>query len=182
MRLRFRLSVLSAVLVAAPLGAQRGAAVGRVTDKTSGSPIPAAEIMIAGTTRGTVVGSDGRYQILSLPAGPATLRVLRIGFEAQNKSVTITTGVTDTVDFALTPSVVTLDQVVVSATGELQRQRETGNSVATISPDSVAQPTVADFSDLLNSRAPGVSIVQQSGTTGGASKIRIRGSNSIDRK
>jgi TonB-dependent starch-binding outer membrane protein SusC len=179
MRLRFRLSVLSAVLVAAPLGAQRGAIVGRVTDKSSGAPVPAAEIVIGGTTRGTVAGSDGRYQILSLPAGPATIRVLRIGFEAQNKNVTITAGVTDTVDFVLAPSVVTLDQVVVSATGEQQRQRETGNAVATISPDSVAQPSVANFSDLLNSRATGVSIVQQSGTTGGASKIRIRGSNSI---
>ena len=53
MRLRFRLSVLSAVLVAAPLGAQqqRGAVVGRVTDKTSGAPVPAAEVFIAGTTK-----------------------------------------------------------------------------------------------------------------------------------
>jgi TonB-linked SusC/RagA family outer membrane protein len=150
-----------------------------VTDKSSGAPVPAAEIVIAGTTRGTVAGSDGRYQILSLPAGAVTVRVLRIGFEAQVRTVTVAQGVTDTVDFALSPSVVTLDQVVVSASGEQQRQRETGNAVSTISPDSVAQPAVADFSDLLNSRAPGVSIVQQSGTTGGSSKIRIRGANSV---
>jgi len=179
MRLRFRLSVLSAVLVTAPLGAQRGTIVGHVTDKSSGAPVPAAEIVIAGTTRGAVAGSDGRYQILSLAAGTAVVRVLRIGFESQVRTVTVTADVTDTVDFALTPSVVTLDQVVVSASGEQQRQRETGNAVSTISPDSVAQPAVADFSDLLNSRAPGVSIVQQSGTTGGSSKIRIRGANSV---
>ncbi|HZS62550.1 MAG TPA: SusC/RagA family TonB-linked outer membrane protein [Gemmatimonadaceae bacterium] len=180
MRLRFRLSVLSAVLVAAPLGAQqRGAIVGRVTDKSSATGVPAATVMIAGTTRGTQTGSDGRYRIQSLPVGTAVVRVLRLGFESQNKTVTITDGQTDTVDFVLTPSVVTLDQVVVSAAGEQQRQRETGNAVANISPDSIAQPAVADFSDMLNSRAPGVSIVQQSGTTGGASKIRIRGANSV---
>src|SRR5580704_14488749 len=103
MRLRFRLSVQSAVLIAAPVGAQRGSIVGHVTEKASGAPVPAAEIVIAGTTRGAVAGSDGRYQVLSLPAGPATVRVLRIGFEAQVKSVTITAGVTDTVDFVLTP-------------------------------------------------------------------------------
>jgi len=180
MRLRFRLSVLSAVLVAAPLAAQqRGAVVGRVTDKSSGAGVPAATLMIAGTTRGTQTGSDGRYRIQSLPVGSAIVRVLRLGFESQNRTVTITDGQTDTVDFVLTPSVVTLDQVVVSAAGEQQRQRETGNAVANISPDSIAQPAVADFSDMLNSRAPGVSIVQQSGTTGGASKIRIRGANSV---
>src|SRR5580704_6507580 len=179
MRLYLCLSLLCTLTAGMSAEAQRGAVVGRVTDKTSGAPVPAAEVFIAGTTRGTVAGSDGRYQILSLPAGAATVRVLRIGFEAQVKTVTITDGVTDTVDFVLAPSVVTLDQVIVSASGEQQRQRETGNAVSTISPDSLAQPSVADFSDLLNSRAPGVSIVQQSGTTGGASKIRIRGANSV---
>jgi TonB-linked SusC/RagA family outer membrane protein len=179
MRLRFRLSVLSAVLVTAPLGAQRGAIVGHVTDKTSGAPVPAAEVIIAGTTRGAATGSNGRYQILSLPAGTAVVRVLRIGFESQNKTVTVTDGVTDTVDFVLTPSVVTLDVVTVSATGGEQRQRELGNTIATIAPDSVAQGSVASLSDLLNSRAAGVDVVQQSGTTGAASRIRIRGSSSV---
>jgi TonB-dependent starch-binding outer membrane protein SusC len=179
MRLRFRLPVLSAVLIAAPLSAQRGAVVGRVTDKATGTPVPAVSVFIAGTSRGTVTGSDGRYRIVSIPAGAVQVRVLRLGFEAQTKSAQITDGVTDSVDFALAPSAVTLDQVVVNATGEQQSTRETGNVVSTIAPDSIAQPAVADFSDLLNSRAPGVSITQQSGTTGGASKIRIRGANSV---
>ena len=177
MKLLFRLSLTCTITIAAQ--AQRGAVVGRVTDKTSGAPISAAQIVIAGTSRGTTSGSDGRYRIPNLPAGVVQVRVLRLGFQPDARAVTMADGVTDTVDFALTASVVTLDQVVVSAAGEQQRQRETGNAISTISPDSIAQPAVADFSDLLNSRAPGVSIVQQSGTTGGASRIHIRGENSV---
>jgi TonB-linked SusC/RagA family outer membrane protein len=179
MRLHLRLSLLCALTAGASAGAQRGAVVGRITDKSGGAPLPAAQIVIVGTTRGSVSGSDGRYRILNLPAGAAQVRVLRLGFEPQTRAITIADGATDTVDVVLAPSVVTLDQVVVSANGDQQRQRETGNAVSTISPDSIAQPAVADFSDLINSRAPGVSIVQQSGTTGGASRIRIRGANSV---
>jgi len=179
MRLRFRLSVLGVTLLAAPAAAQRGAVVGRVTDKASGAPLPAASVVLAGTSRGTITGSDGRYRILNLPAGAAHVRVLRLGFESATLSAQIADGVTDTIDFALVPSVVTLDQVVVSASGEQQRARETGNAVSTINPDSIAQPAVADFSDLLNSRAAGVDVTQQSGSTGGGSRIKIRGSNSV---
>jgi TonB-linked SusC/RagA family outer membrane protein len=179
MKSRFRLWMLAVAVVAGPAGAQRGAVVGRVTEQGSGAPVPGASVVLAGTTRGTVTGADGRFRVPNLPAGAAQVRVTRLGFNQQTRAITIADGVTDTVDFALANVVVTLDQVVVSASGEQQRQRETGNAVSTISPDSIAQPTVADFSDLLNSRAPGVSITQQSGTTGGASKIRIRGANSV---
>jgi outer membrane receptor for ferrienterochelin and colicin len=51
-------------------------------------------------------------------------------------------------------------------------------SVATLSADSIAPSAVANFSDVLSSREPGVSVQMQSGTTGGGSRIRIRGSNS----
>ncbi len=179
MKSAFRLLLLSSLSLAGPLEAQRGAVSGQVTDKANGAPVPAASVVIVGTSRGTSTASDGRYHIANLPAGPAQVRILRLGFEPQTQTIQITDNGTATADFALNPSAVTLDQVVVSATGEQQRQRETGNAVSTINPDSVAQPAVADFSDMLNSRAPGVSIVQQSGTTGGASKIRIRGANSV---
>jgi TonB-linked SusC/RagA family outer membrane protein len=158
---------------------QSGAVVGRVTNRATGDPIPAVQVVIVGTSRSGVTGSDGRYRIASLEAGTVQVRALRLGFQPQTRTITIADGVSDTVDLALTPSVVTLDQVLVNATGQQQRQRETGNVVSTITPDSVIQPAVANFSDLLNSRAPGVTIVQQSGTTGGASRIRIRGENSV---
>ncbi len=181
---RFCLSVLSAELAllamaAAPARAQRGSVTGHVSDRANGAAVPAASVVIVGTTRGTTTGADGHYRIINLPRGAAQIRVLRLGFEPQTSNVQIPDTGTVTVDFTLVPSAVKLDQVVVSAAGEQQRQRETGNAVSSISPDSIAQPAVASFSDLLNSRATGVSVVQQSGTTGGASKIRIRGANSV---
>jgi hypothetical protein len=60
MKSRFRLWMLAVAVVAGPAGAQRGAVVGRVTEQGSGAPVPGASVVLAGTTRGTVTGADGR--------------------------------------------------------------------------------------------------------------------------
>ena len=86
---------------------------------------------------------------------------------------------TVTADFALGATATRLDQVVVSATGESELRRESGNNVATINTDSIPKTVVNGVSDLLSSRAANVVVTQTSGTTGGGSRIRIRGSNSL---
>jgi len=72
-----------------------------------------------------------------------------------------------------------LDEVVVAATGEAERRRETAHAVASIDADAIPKTVVNSVSDVLSSRAPSVIVTQVSGTTGGGSRIRIRGSNSV---
>src|SRR4029079_1597224 len=103
----------------------------------------------------------------------------RLGYEAGNASVTVPAGGTATADFTLQATVARLDEVVVAATGEADRRRETGNAVATINADAIPKTVVNNVNDLLSSRAPSVIVTQVSGTTGGGSRIRIRGSNSV---
>jgi TonB-dependent SusC/RagA subfamily outer membrane receptor len=177
--------LLSAAILAvaladpSPASAQRGVIAGRVLDSASQAPIPDAQVRVAGTVFGTLSRADGTYRIAGLIAGPATVQVLRVGFHAGRRAVTVLDSGTVTADFALTPAATTLDQVVIQATGQIERQRETGNAVGTITLDSVPKAAVASFSDVLSSRAPGVIVTQQSGTTGGTSHVRIRGNSSV---
>ncbi len=168
----------AAVGICSPAWAQRAIVVGRVTDTATNTGIPDAQVRVTGTTLGTSTRADGTYRLAGLHTGSITLSALRLGYVASNKTVTVPDTGTLTVDFALTQSKVELDQIVVTATGALERKREEGMSVATLNVDSIPATAVANFSDVLSSREAGVSVQMQSGTTGGGSRIRIRGSNS----
>src|SRR4030095_14491466 len=102
-----------------------------------------------------------------------------LGYEAAVLAATVSTGQTATLDLTLGATVVTLDQVTVTATGEQIRQRETGASVATISPAARELAATSNFTDVLNSRAPGLYVQQSNGAAGSGSRIRVRGANSL---
>ncbi|HEX6535301.1 MAG TPA: SusC/RagA family TonB-linked outer membrane protein [Gemmatimonadaceae bacterium] len=156
-----------------------GSIAGRITDQDTRQPLAGAQIVLVGTARGTITNDQGQYRLDDVPAGPATLRVLRIGYTGTTRPVTVAAGGTTTMDVALTATALQLDQIVVTASGEEQRKRETGNAVATIRTDSIPKAAITSFSDLVSSRAANVTVAAASGTTGGGSRIRIRGSNSI---
>jgi TonB-linked SusC/RagA family outer membrane protein len=165
--------------VPAVAAAQGGTVTGTVTDRASNQPVVNAQVILVGTTRGALTSEQGVYRIANVPPGQVQVRVLRIGYEAATQTAEVTAGGTATVNFALAASAVQFDRVVVTATGETQRARERGNSVASISVDSLNLAPIQNFSDVLSSRAPGVTVQTSGGTTGGTSRIRIRGSNSV---
>ena len=86
-----------------------------------------------------------------------------------------------TLDFALEPAPVQLDEVVSTATGE-QRKLEIANAISTIDVDAVAKlprRRSPSSTNLISGRAPGVQVLKSGGTTGTGTRIRIRGSNSV---
>jgi TonB-linked SusC/RagA family outer membrane protein len=151
---------------------------GRVTEAVTGLPIPDVRVAVVGTNLGTATNTEGRYTIRGAPVGVIEVRVMRVGFQEQKKSVATVADQTATLDFVMTQAVLQLADVVTTATGE-QRRVELGNAVANIGVTNVAESqTVRNISDVLNSRVPGVS-VQTGMQTGVGSRIRIRGSNSV---
>jgi TonB-dependent SusC/RagA subfamily outer membrane receptor len=175
----FRLFAVLALASPMLASAQSGAVTGRVTDRTTGAPIADAQVIIVGTQRGTRTDDAGQYRLANVPEGVQRVRALRLGYEAGISTVTVPSGGTVTADFTLQGTIARLDEVVIAATGESELRRETGNSVATINADAVPKSAINNLSDLLSSRAPSVSVTTTSGTTGGGSRIRIRGSNSV---
>jgi TonB-linked SusC/RagA family outer membrane protein len=168
-----------ALLPSAAWAQQRGTITGQVLDVGSQQPLRGVQVFLANTSQGTLTDAQGRYQITNVPAGPQTVRATLIGYTPASQTVTVTEGGTATVDFQLAASAVALEGVIVTATGETQRRREVGASVASVNIADVELAPVTNVSQLLQGRAAGVVVLPSSGTSGTGSRIRIRGSNSI---
>lgn len=174
-------SVAAAALAMFPAWAlaQGGTITGHVTDVTSKAPIPSVQVTIVGTHRGAVTDAQGEYRIGSVQPGTLHVRAQRIGFDAVEKTVTITGSETQTADFALSARAVSLDATVVLANAQTQRARESGVLTGKVDVDSMNKATVENASDMLQSRVPGVTVTASGGTVGGNAKIRIRGASSL---
>jgi TonB-linked SusC/RagA family outer membrane protein len=168
-------------LGASPLAAQESATIqGTVTDAASGTPIADARVSIVGSTLQGVTNLRGTYRIAGVPAGTVTLRVRRIGYKTIETGLTVAAGQAVTSDHALTASVVTLEEVVVTGTAGAQQRRAQAATVSDINvTDLMPVAPITAVSDILQSRVAGVSVTGASGTSGTSSQIRVRGVSSI---
>jgi TonB-linked SusC/RagA family outer membrane protein len=158
--------------------AAQGIVSGRVTDQANGSALVGARVVVVGTSLTASTNADGRYRIAGVPAGPATLRASQIGYASAARPVTVTDQGTATMDFALVLTPFSLDEVVVTATGD-QAKREVGNAVSTVdAAPLVANSAISNMNDLLVAKAPGVQVLPGS-TTGTGGRVRIRGNSSL---
>ena len=157
---------------------QPGTLTVTVTDAANQRPIEAARVFLVGTTIAGQTTPEGRLVLRPVNPGSYTVRILRVGYTEQSRPITIAAGQGATLSVALTAAAVNLAAVVTTATGE-QRRVEIGNATANIDAAKVAEASpLGNLNDLLNSRAPGVTVT--SGTqTGTGARIRIRGMNSI---
>lgn len=115
---RLALSCAAVCLAIVPLDAQsnaaRGALDGLVTDTTL-VPLGGASAWILGTRLEVSSGGNGRFRITQIPSGTYIIVVRRLGYAPLTSTVTIATGDTTRVSFALLPQHVTLEQVTVNA-------------------------------------------------------------------
>jgi TonB-linked SusC/RagA family outer membrane protein len=159
-------------------GAQQGSLVVRVVDANTSAPIDQAQVFIVGTTTGGLTNAQGRYQFRALAAGVRVVRVLRVGYAEQKKQLQVHSGQESELEFRLQQLALSIDPVVVTATGATRRI-ELGNAVTTLSvADRISQVPVKTMADLLVAKAPGVQILP-SNMTGGGSRVRIRGTSSL---
>lgn len=165
-------------LVSSTASAQGGTITGRVAAQGTGEALPESRVIVVGTSLFTSTGADGRYTLRNVPAGTFDLRVLRVGYNEQKKSVTIAAGQSLTVDFGMAQAIIKLAEVVTTATGE-QRRVELGNSVTSVDvTQRTSSAPVTDMASLLVAQSPGVQVMPANATGVGA-RIRIRGVNSI---
>lgn len=161
----------------AAIAAAQGTLTGTVTAQ-GGTPLQDARVLVVGTSFSTTTSPDGKYTLRRVPVGTADLRVLHVGYQEQKKSVRIIDGQTATLDFVMPISVVQLQEVVTTATGE-QRRVEVGNAVENVSVSSLIKDApVRTISDVLAARVPGV-MVQAGSQTGSGQRIRVRGISSL---
>lgn len=174
-------ALVCSVLFAGTARAQEtGTITGKVTDKAAGVPIGNAVITVVGTPRGARTGDDGVYRITGVPAGTHRVRVNRLGYNAVTTEVMVPASGEVTENFAMTPTAIQLEQVMVTATGGTERKRENGSDVGLISvANDVNLAATPDFSSVLSARTAGLTVSGNAGEPGTSSRIRIRGANSV---
>ena len=150
--------------------AQERTVSGKVTSSEDGSPLPGVNVVIKGTTNGTVTDADGNYK-LSLPSNGGALVFSFIGLQTQEIAI----GDRQVVDVSLSLDVQQLSEVVVTAVGIERERKALGYSVATVSSDNLAQRSEPDPLRALSGKMPGVNIVGAGGAPGQGTKINIRG-------
>jgi TonB-linked SusC/RagA family outer membrane protein len=173
-------TLITALAFASPAMAQGtvGTVTGTIRERGTDRAIQGVQVRVVGTQRGALTDAAGTYRIAGVAAGSATIATQLLGYAPQSRVVQVSSpGVT--ADFTLVPAVTTLDQVVINATGQSERRRESGASTATIDASQITTAAVSTFSDALSSRAPGVVVQTSAGESGAGTRIRIRGSNSI---
>jgi TonB-dependent starch-binding outer membrane protein SusC len=151
---------------------------GTITNSASGQPLANAQVSIPGTTLGAITNATGVFNISGVPAGTQTVRARLIGYQQSEKPAIVVAGQTVTVNFALTVSAVSLDEMVITGTGGSARKREVGNSIGQVNVANVPEvPT--NLSQMLTGRLAGVTVGGGVGNAGSGSAIRLRGTTSV---
>lgn len=180
-RLAVVVTVLLTAVPARALVAQTGTIVGKVTDAATALPVADARVVISGTAFEAQTNKDGDYRLTNVKPGVTGISVFRLGYKASQDTVRVAAGATATLNIKMTQSVINLSQVVVTGTAGNQERKAQAALVASVSAaDVIRDAPITSVANLLQSRVPGVALSTQSGTTGSANTIRIRGASSIN--
>lgn len=152
---------------------QEKSITGKVTSM-EGEELPGVNVIIKGSTTGTVTDINGNYK-LAVPDEGAVLVFSYVGYSSEevvvsNQSI---------IDVAMSPTIESLSEVVVVGYGTVKKSDLTG-SVASIKAEELEAVPVTSFDQALQGRAAGVQVVQTTGAPGGGTNIRIRGTSSVN--
>ena len=150
------------------LQAQDRTVSGTVTSEEEG-PLPGVNILLKGTTIGTVTDIEGNYRINVSGGDDATLVFSAVGYEGEEETV----GSRSTIDVLMLPDIKSLTEVVVVGYGNQERAK-VSSAITSVSGEEIADLPVATPEQALQGRVPGVNIAG-SGDPGRTGNIRIRG-------
>ncbi|HOO84945.1 MAG TPA: TonB-dependent receptor [Prolixibacteraceae bacterium] len=148
--------------------AQNRQVTGTVYDQ-SGGTLPGVNVVIKGTTVGTITDIDGNYS-LELTGNDTELVFSFVGFLDQVVSVNNQSRI----DITLLEDMLQLDEVVAIGYGVQKKSLNTGANL-NVKGDDIQKLNTSSTMDALKGMSPGVSITQNSGLPGSGNKIFIRG-------
>lgn len=177
-------AVLAFLVVPGVASAQDARLTGYVRSDAQ-APVPGAQVTLtAGSLNLTTVTNEfGQYVIL-IPAAQvsgqtATITAASLGFADAEVQVTLRPG-TITQNITIATRAISLDEIVVTGTAGRQEVRAQAATISSINTARIQELSpVTTVAGLLQARTPGLMIRNESGTSGTAQTIRIRGISSI---
>ncbi len=150
--------VLLFLLLPSAIYSQECKISGFVAGKDS-SNITGATIVIKGTTLGTVTDKSGFYEITRLKAGTYTMRISFLGYETQEKTISVTRGNTR-LDFVMMESDLDLNEVVVTGTKSEKPLKNVPVVTQVISAAKMLDLGITNVTEALQTAVPGLSMSQ----------------------
>ena len=169
LRLKALLTLLVGLFLSIGAFAQQIAVKGHVKD-TTGEPVIGANVLVKGTTNGTITDFDGNF-MLNVPKD-AILSVSFVGYKSAEVKAASTVMVTLEDDSQV------LDAVVVIGYGSVKKNDMTG-SVTALKPDKLNKGLITNAQDMMTGKIAGVSVISKGGAPGEGATIRIRGGSSL---
>ena len=150
---------------------ERLTVTGTVVSGTDGEPLIGVNIKEEGTANGTISDIDGKFSLQTRKG--VKLEFSFIGFKTETVKVT-----SSIINVSLKEDNEMLDEVVVIGYGTMKRSDLTG-AVASVSADVINKTVATSLDQVLQGRAAGVAVTQNSGAPGGGISVSIRGTNSL---
>ncbi|MGK7396718.1 MAG: SusC/RagA family TonB-linked outer membrane protein [Candidatus Cyclobacteriaceae bacterium M3_2C_046] len=166
--------LLGILLVWAQAFGQERTVTGQVTSVEDEEALPGVNVLLKGTTAGTVTDINGEYRI-SVPSTGGTLVFSFIGYQTVEQEI----GNRSQVNLAMRSDVKQLGEVVITAAGIQRESRNLGYNVEYVESEKVQQVGEPDPLRALQGKVPGLNISSSTGAPGSATRITIRGVSSF---
>ncbi len=173
-----RATMLCVVLLASlfPALAQNSAnrqISGTVSDE-KGITLPGAVVSVKGAKTAVSTSSDGKY-VISVPTGSATTLIFSfIGLTKQE----VVVGDRNTINIVLKSATTDLSDVVVIGYGS-QKRGDVNGAISSVKAADIANVPQVSIDQMLQGKASGVTITQNSGAPGSSTSVRVRGVTSL---
>ena len=162
------LIAVTALCISIGLSAQNLTVTGRITDSSSGEPIPGAAVQLKDTAKGSIANVDGQYSI-SVPSD-AVLVFASLGYD----DVEVSVQGRQTINVQMLPDTQLLDETVVVAFGTSTKEAFTGSATVVKSSD-IAKVQASEPTRALEGLVAGVQMTTSTGSLGSQPSIIIRG-------
>jgi TonB-linked SusC/RagA family outer membrane protein len=146
---------------------------GKVTSAEDGQGLPGVNVLLKGSSVGTTTDAGGNYS-LTVPDKGGILVFSYIGYTTEEVPVSNQA----TIDVALVPDIQSLGEVVVVGYGT-QERKDVTSAITTVKGKDIQNIPVTSVDAVLQGRAAGVQVVQNSGAPGNEVYVRIRGNGSL---
>lgn len=153
--------------------AQERTVSGQVTDAEDGSGLPGVNVVLQGTTNGTVTDANGDYT-LTVPSETGTLVFTFVGMATQEVQISGRTRI----DVAMTTDVSQLSEVVVTALGIERNRNELPYAAQEVAGAQLTQTRNNNIAATLSGKVAGLDI-KTNNNMGGSTNVVIRGYKSI---
>lgn len=151
----------------------QGKTVYGVVNDEKGITLPGASVAVKNSVVRTTTDADGKFRIV-MPAGSTTLVISYVG----NATQEVVVGDRSTISVNLKSITNDLEEVVVIGYGTQKRGDVTG-AISSVKAADIANIPQVSFDQLLQGKAAGLTITQNSGAPGSSTSVRIRGVTSL---